>query len=688
MNRPLVNSETRAAVHNAVAALVNPWGLPDALTAALVPLGREMDIAPQATIEVLRELVDGKKPRDRIVAAVFILRIENWNRRLVEPGLASAAEARIAESLSSSDEADRLFVCATLTSGVVPRGCVALLGEIMRRSEDLCRYSAAAALSAVGHDLLDQAGGVRDRRGLSERRIQLSLPEIAATLEDGFAVRGKNAQQANRIARMNAGERQALQVQSISGLIRLTQGAERHVIRALALWNVISSSLQYSLTTTLIRAAVGSQQVMHTLETTATNTHIQPAMRGCAVYLVCACAAEAERSLPIVVAALESDEPPVVRGALRAIQAKSIANDEVTNQFARLVRSKRSELRAIGLEGLQDVGAFTPAALAALLDRLGHEAGDEEMGELVRALAKSGPIGAEKLVQIVRGDQVNKRSHAALVLSVMGLVGADALFKDYRQRPDIRVAKALREAVANSGTRAEPLVPAFVELLKGSDNGEVSAACIEFIYWSQTRNPVAIDSLIDAIVNAHPDIAGLAAQALHRIGSAAVAHLKAAEAEAHDDLGRERVQTLIAQLSFGPASTGATTAASKLVTEGAGRYTKHIEAYRRDNYLITFVHAADAWSDGPKSIRNITTKIAEMHGQVLDHRRPVRFRTLSDHLTQIEAWVSTWSREPAMNKAPGVVSGLTPFGVRLAEDIKAYLKAKHGHVPPIAIRFD
>jgi HEAT repeat protein len=411
--------------------------------------------------------------------------------------------------------------------------------------------------------------------------------------------------------------------------------------------------------------------------TLARNEALPAATLGAAVEALGVMTEGSERGLSLFFAALESEEPLIVRGGARGLQHARIMSEKVVAQYVKLLGSKQEALRIVGMQGLAAMSPVPPAAVEALASRVGEEQGREATQALIGALSASGESAMPALLTIVKRENVNRRIIAALALSAMGLRGAHAMVKAAQEDQSSEMLAVLVGVFTEVGSDAAPLVPTLAELLETSTNQEMLVACVQCIYCTQTKDPIAVRGLVGALLYAPDAIVDFAERALRNIGPAAVPTLKQALQE--EPGGRmDRVSQLLGELTSQPrAATELSVSPLVRSCQALAPEFVRFTTFKNEQALMTFVYAARAWVEhGPISLRKIALMLEQRQRdrQVVPGYALSR-RTVYDHIQAVR----DWSEEKLVTYEERIAGGLTDAGKTLWQQLESYFEAKYGH---------
>jgi DNA-binding transcriptional regulator YbjK len=660
MSRSLLWSRTRQAVRDAIGALASSdFSVARAVT-GLGPLAQEVEAEPHASVEAFGELVERGDFRERTLAALFVLRIGRWHPPLVRPSLLALARDRLVEGVTSKSDDDRVFACTTLTIGYVPTECIRALFNLMSDGDGVSRYAAAAALSIVDPDEIIALAQNEKEEDVRARGYELSFSHAVLTLTAG----------------MRCEENDAIRGMCAAALVRLLPESHRTLQEVIGVLSTIEGELKYGVLVALKHAGARSDGVLATLAALTAERDLPSAVRGCAAETLGMLTEGSDRGSSALLAALASTDALVARGAMLGIGHAGMMPAKAVEQYISLLSADQEDLRIVAMQGLAALRATSPEAIEALVARIGRESGREATQALIAALAAVGAAAIPPLLKIIEMENVNALIVASLALASIGVDGGSALFDAARRDASAPILESLVGVFMQIGPAGAPLVPQLVDELETSNNGEMLAACVACIYWTQSKDAAAAVGLVGALLYAADEVATLAERALRVIGTAAIPALKQALAESLG--GRvERVTDLLRELS-GLATTERSPS-EPLRTRVAvddPRFER-FRAFGDDRQLMTFVYVARIWAkEGPMPLRRVAAVLEQRElGGTITPGYKLKFRTVSDHVKTV---CDKWTDPPLRTVQNRRAGGLTEAGRIFLADLEAYFQTKYG----------
>jgi hypothetical protein len=612
---------------------------------------------PRAAIGAIGDLLDHSNIRVRVIASMFVMQLSYSASRLVPAQLVEKAHHRIFEGLRAADYGDKQDTCAFLSAVYCPRECIEPLLVLLDRGEDdLIHYAAAAALSRADIQSIQQVQqhpGSRTKRPRGGDAVGMS--RIANILRDGMlercvdAVRGFCA----------------------SAYIQLFPESDEAVMRVVQVLSSVQPDFKVQILGTLELVGPRSRAVETHLERMLKDRGLPPPIRAMAAEALGVSTKGSNRAEAVLLAAVRSEDPTIVAGAVSGIESAGIQGHSVWKAYTSLLASEDEGVRVSAMRGMKSLRDMPEETAAALVERVGLETSRAACDALVAAFSAAPISSVPLLVAVMKRGSVPDQVLAALAVVEIGEPGLRELWSAYRHDGSEDLMNAVGGAFMQAGTKLRPLVPTLAEDVLDADVPEHKALAVLGIYWSRSSDPDAIGALGVAVLFAEEEIAHFAEDGLRRIGATAAPMLEEL-LSAVPGGNKARLNKILSEI--GPHRAIEASSEPVLPSPYDPLFDR-FRAFGNDKQLYLFMLVAEVWRDGgDASLGMVAAELRQR--QQAGHIPPgivAGERTIGK---AVKAVRERFGQPELTTIGVGKAGGLTDYGKSFLRELQLYFRVK------------
>lgn len=468
-----------------------------------------------AVVPTLARLIGERTGPQRVVASALLsAAIADDPTMPCDPILVDEAHCVLRDAVESRDEALVGLACIMLSTHAVPI-CLPALRRLAMSDDPILRVMAATALSG------------------DEQSRSLVVPLLREAAED----------EGDFVARLG-----------MLGLLRVDVHAElaqAAFARTVTARRGDSSIFAHLLSVRALRRRASS--MAGPVAALAASMSVSGAVRGAALSTLGHIADQPEAYRDVIILALECGDTDVVTGALEAASALKLHDDGCVRAVVALLRAEDWRIRLAAIRALAAVPILPPLAAAVLLERLLGEPHVDVLECVASVLARCADVSPAALIAMVESRDVRQTVGGTLGLVKMRERGAIALADRLASCRDPMVVASLIVVLRDMGNSAVPAIDSLQRVVLTTDSDEIAHAAIMAIMGTGVELARALPSLVHAVLHRNDQTAGLAQQALWRLGPPARSALRLA-AKSATPWQRVRIDQTLSGISTPSAS--------------------------------------------------------------------------------------------------------------------------------------